>query len=313
MPNANELIILGDWGTSSCRLYLCRWQNAKLTVEDRKQGQGIKHTSEPEARFFDLCDSWFSEFGKLPVFLIGTVGADIGWRLTPYASCPTDHLSLLSEAVSFVARDIKFTIFPGLSCQNRHGLPDIMRGEETQVFGFLSQQKIPKEEQLICLPGTHAKWALLNNNEISSFVTSPVGELFEVLSHHSVLLNPMTSGQWCEHNFSHGLDVGLSHSSNLLHTLFAARAQQVIGQHTNVEASSYLSGLLIGADVKAAMQDFHLFSHVTLIGSDKVNSLYQSALEKLNITSSQFSSEWATIHGLRLLASERWKKYEHNE
>ena len=165
-----------------------------------------------------------------------------------------------------------------------------------------------EEEQLVCLPGTHAKWALLKGDQICSFLTSPIGELFEVLSHHSVLLTPLSLGHWDERSFQDGLAVGLSATSNLLHTLFATRSRQVMLQHNNAEAGSYLSGLLVGADVKAAMQDFHLFSHVTLIGSAKINRLYVTALEKLDISSSQFTSEWATLHGLETLASERWKQ-----
>lgn len=306
----SELMILGDWGTSACRLYLCRWQENTLTVEDRTRGRGIKNNLDPEACFFELCQGWFDQFGNLPVFLIGTVGADIGWRLAPYVTCPTDQHGLLSEAVIFKARDIEFTIFPGLSCENRHGLPDIMRGEETQIFGYLSQQQSSGGEQLVCLPGTHTKWALIDDAQISSFVTSPVGELFEVLSKHTVLLNPLEKDLWCEESFSRGVEVGLNKSSNLLHTLFASRALQVLDGQSNTQAGSYLSGLLVGADVKAAMQDFHLFSHVTLIGSEKVSGLYSSALTKLNISSTLYSSEWSTINGLQTLASERWKKHD---
>ncbi len=308
--NQSGLMILGDWGTSACRLYLSRWKNQVLTVEDRTEGLGIKNNLDPESCFFDLCGDWFAEHGKIPVFLIGTVGADIGWRLAPYVECPTDQHGLLNEAVTFVAREIEFTIFPGLSCENRHGLPDIMRGEETQIFGFLSQQQQPPEEQLICLPGTHTKWALTKRAEVSSFLTSPVGELFEVLSKHTVLLNPLAKNTWCEESFSRGVTVGLNPTSNLLHTLFASRALQILQKQTNTQAGSYLSGLLVGADVKAAMQDFHLFSHVTLIGSEKVSTLYQMALQLLDIDSTVVSSEWATLNGLQTLASERWKSHD---
>lgn len=308
--NQSGLMILGDWGTSSCRLYLCRWQNQVLSVEARTEGRGIKNNLDPEASFFELCGDWFTVHGNIPVFLIGTVGADIGWRLAPYVECPTDQHGLLSEAVTFSAREIEFTIFPGLSCENRHSLPDIMRGEETQIFGFLSQQRNPAEEQLICLPGTHTKWALTKQSKVLSFVTSPVGELFEVLSKHTVLLNPMNKDGWCAESFSRGLTVGLNPSSNLLHTLFASRALQILQGQSNTQGGSYLSGLLVGADVKAAMQDFHLFSHVTLIGSEKVSSLYQMALQQLDIDSTIHSSEWATINGLQTLASERWKTHD---
>lgn len=302
----SRLMILGDWGTSVCRLYLCDWRDDTLSVIERKKGKGIKHINEPEASFFDLCTPWFEEHGKLPVFLIGTVGADIGWHTAPYVKCPTDQSQLLQQSIEFEARGIEFTIIPGLSCANRHGLPDIMRSEETQIFGFLSSQAPRPKEQLICLPGTHTKWALLRDSKVVSFLTSPIGELYEVLSHHSVLLSAPESRCWDKDSYVQGLEVGLAQTSNLLHTLFASRALQVVENKDNTQAASFLSGLLIGADVKAAMQDFHLFSHVVLIGSERINSLYKLALDKLAISSSEISSESATLSGFKALASERW-------
>ena len=300
-------MILGDWGTSVCRLYLCNWQDDTLTVIDRKQGKGIKHTEDAEQSFFVLCQHWLAQYGKMPVFLIGTVGADIGWKTAPYVKCPTDRYQLLNQATCFTARGIEFTIIPGVSCHNRHNLPDIMRSEETQIFGFLSKEQTLPTEQLICLPGTHTKWALLKHDKIASFLTSPIGELFEVLSYHSVLLSPLEGKCWSDKHFEQGIEVGLAHTSNLLHTLFATRALQVTDKCDNTEAASFLSGLLIGADVKAAMQDFHLFSQVTLIGSERICALYEQALDKLSIKCIQVSSETATLDGLKVLASERWR------
>lgn len=306
----SQMMILGDWGTSVCRLYLCRFINDELTVTDRKSGPGSKNNLDLEESFFALCSDWLDEFGKVPVFLIGTVGSNIGWKLVPYVSCPTDQHQLLASAMSFEARGVSFTIFPGLSCKNRHRLPDVMRGEETQIFGFLSQQAEHPPEQLVCLPGTHTKWALLEGDSISSFITSPVGELFEVLSNHSVLLNPIHDDDWDQESFSEGLDIGLSKTSNIIHTLFATRAKQVLNDQSNTQAACFLSGLLIGADVKATMQDFHLFSNVVLIGSSKINSLYEVALNKLNIRTEHYTGEWATTCGLQALASERWMQLD---
>ena len=307
MVQCSRLVILGDWGTSVCRLYLCSWQSDTLLVIDRQTGAGIKHTESPENSFFDMCQHWFDEHGSLPVFLIGTVGADIGWHTTPYVKCPTDQHQLLSQATQFQARNVDFTIIPGLSCTNRHGLPDIMRSEETQIFGYLTQLTDIPHEQLLCLPGTHTKWALLKGDKVQSFLTSPVGELFEVLSHHSVLLSALEPKQWNEDSYQQGLQIGIAQTSNLLHTLFATRALQILEGKENVQAASFLSGLLIGADVKAAMQDFHLFSQVTLIGAERINHLYKLAFDKLGISSHQITSESATLSGLKALASERWR------
>lgn len=306
MITNNGLMVIGDWGTSVSRFYLCHFNQQRITVLARSQGRGIKHISDPQACFFELCQGWFDQHGPLPVFLIGTVGADIGWNKSPYVACPIDPHQLVDNAISFNAQGINITILPGVTCTNIHGLPDIMRGEETQLFGFLSQCQSQKEH-LVCLPGTHTKWALLNNQQIQSFVTSPVGELFEVLCHHSVLLNPSIHQRGCEMSFTQGLQIGMGANSNLLHTLFATRSLQVINNMDNNQAAGYLSGLLIGADVKAAMQDFHLFTQVSVIGSDYICSLYVQAFNHIGIANTLFSSEEATILGLQTLVSSHWE------
>lgn len=306
MIKHSDIIILGDWGTSTCRFYLCRFNQQRLTVLARTTGPGIKHAGEPEHAFFTLCQPWFNQYGLVPVFLIGTVGADIGWQQTSYVSCPTDKQNMLAAARHFTARGVDITILPGLSCLNKHKLPDIMRGEETQIFGFLSHYSLGTQERLICLPGTHTKWALLQEQKIASFITSPVGELYEVLSQHSVLLTAGANPIWCDDSFTHGLQIGMRESSNLLHTLFAARAFQVIDKYSNAQAAGYLSGLLIGCDVKAAMQDFHIFSHVAVISSDHIGRLYMEALQYIGITTEHFSSEEATLLGLQALVSVNW-------
>ncbi|WP_166425356.1 2-dehydro-3-deoxygalactonokinase [Paraglaciecola sp. 20A4] len=306
MNKQSDIIILGDWGTSVCRLYLCRFYQQQLTVLARTQGMGIKYISNPETRFFELCQPWIDQYGNIPVFLIGAVGSDIGWQPTDYVACPTDKTNLLAMSKKFAARGLDITILPGISCENRHHLPDIMRGEETQIFGFLSQLPDKANKRLICLPGTHTKWALCEEETITSFITSPVGELYEVLSLHSVLLGPAAEHSWCKSSFTNGLRIGMHQSSNLLHTLFATRACQVIEKRTNTEAAGYLSGLLIGSDVKAAVQDFDIYSHVVVIGSDHICSLYIEALEYIGISTEHFSSEDATLLGLQTLASANW-------
>lgn len=307
MNSQSDIIILGDWGTSVCRLYLCRFHQQALTVLARTKGMGIKYINNPEARFFEMCQPWIEQYGNVSVFLIGAVGSDTGWQQTNYVPCPTDKNNLLALSKNFSARGLNITILPGVSCQNRHHLPDIMRGEETQVFGFLSQLPKAEEKRLICLPGTHTKWAQCEKDDITSFVTSPVGELYEVLSQHSVLLSPASVPSWCKSSFTSGLRVGMHQSSNLLHTLFATRAYQILDKRTNAEAAGYLSGLLIGSDVKAAMQDFDIFSHVAVIGSDHICGLYVEALEYMGISTEHFSSEDATLLGLQTLASANWR------
>ncbi|MDC0601650.1 2-dehydro-3-deoxygalactonokinase [Aliiglaciecola sp.] len=312
MLTQNKMMILGDWGTTVNRLYLCKWHEDHLDICDRAQGQGTKNNPDPETSFFELAQPWFEQHGKIPVYLIGTVGSNLGWKQAEYVACPTDHSRSLSAALRFTARHINFVIFPGLSCINRHNLPDSMRGEETQIFGFLSEQrkqgKSISGSQLICVPGTHTKWVQIDKGQVSTFLTSPIGELYEVLCLHSVLLKTATVEDWDDHGFMQGLELASKSTSSLLHTLFATRTQQVIDGYSNPEAAGFLSGLLIGSDIKSAKRSFEAFSHVVLIGSSFVNSLYQKALTFNQITTDTYDSEWATTRGITTIAAQEWQQ-----
>lgn len=300
------LLVLGDWGTTVNRLYLCKWQNNSLAIIDRAEGLGTKNNPDPESSFFDLAQPWFAQHGNMTVYLIGTVGSNIGWKMVDYVPCPTDHTHSLKTALRFNARGVDFVIFPGLSCTNMHGLPDSMRGEETQIFGFLANQKSKPEKQILCLPGTHTKWVLVENGLVTTFLTSPIGELYEVLCLHSVLLKSATVKDWDDEGFLQGLRLSKRPTSSLLHTIFATRSQQVIDGYTNAQAAGFLSGLLIGSDVKSAQRSFDSFSHVVLIGTSHVNSLYEEAFHFNDITSEICSSELATTQGIITVASQEW-------
>lgn len=310
MALSKGIMILGDWGTTVNRLYLAQWQDNELTILDRAEGQGTKNNADPEESFFQLSQKWLTQHGPVPVYLIGTVGSNIGWKQVNYVACPTDHSRTLDTALRFNTRGVDFVIFPGLSCINRHGLPDSMRGEETQIFGFLADQakqhKPIPEQQLVCLPGTHTKWALIENGIVTTFLTSPIGELYEVLCLHSVLLKSATVKDWDDRGFKQGLSLSVKSTSSLLHTLFATRSQQVIDGYTNAQAAGFLSGLLIGSDIKSAQRSFDEFSHVVLIGTSHVNSLYEEAFSYYDVTTEIHGSEWATTEGIKTIASCEW-------
>lgn len=300
-------MILGDWGTTVNRLYLCEWVDNKLHILDRVEGQGTKNNPDPEASFFALADKWLSTYPDMTIYLIGTVGSNIGWKMVDYVHCPADDSLLLSSSLRFTARNSQFVIFPGLSCINQHGLPDSMRGEETQIFGYLANQTLHKPRQIICLPGTHTKWVLVENGIVKIFLTSPIGELYEVLCLHSVLLKSATVKDWDDEGFSQGLTLSKKPTSSLLHTMFATRSQQVIDGYSNPQAAGFLSGLLIGSDIKSAQRSFDEFSQVVLIGSSHVNSLYEQAFRFNDIEVEVISSEWATTQGIIKVASSEWQ------
>ena len=179
--------IAGDWGTTHLRLFLC---DAHGTALDHRSGPGAADSTGRFATVFaSQTADWEAQHGRLPAVLCGMVGSSFGWVQAPYVPCPArpEHIAAACAPLD----DGRIHIVPGLSCHNRFGAPDVMRGEETQLLGALTQLE---PQQLVCLPGTHTKWAVVEEGQIRDFFTAPTGELFAVLRGHSVLVRPPRSG-----------------------------------------------------------------------------------------------------------------------
>src|SRR3954470_24559988 len=176
------VFIADDWGTSHLRLFLCDTQGKVL---DSATGPGV---SGSNGRCAEIFDSLTSKWGAAtPAVLCGMVGSNIGWTQAPYAACPATLADIADRSASLRGGLIR--IVPGLSCLNHFDAPDFMRGEETQILGVLALEPALRQgRQLLCLPGTHTKWALLNDGVVTEFLTAPTGELFNILSRHSVLV-----------------------------------------------------------------------------------------------------------------------------
>ena len=193
----------GDWGTSRLRLYLC---DEALEIIDARVGPGAAAArGQHESVLDNLIGNWGSASSGTPVVLCGMVGSSIGWVETPYADCPV-HPDALAEAC-VPLKNGRVHVVPGLACRNRFEAPDVMRGEETQVLGAL--QRLPElgsGKRLLCLPGTHTKWVMLSDGTITEFLTAPVGELYEVLTRHSILVADPGASRMNESAFAAGVD-----------------------------------------------------------------------------------------------------------
>ena len=276
-----QFFVAGDWGTSNLRLYLCRVAGSQpVTVVSSAAGPGIgSHDGDFEATFFELTRDWFSRHGALPTILSGMVGSTIGWREAPYVTCPAGASEIATEHIRIEARGLPIVIVAGLRCVNPFGTPDVMRGEELQLLGWMGLD-VRDGLQLVALPGTHNKWVALQDARVETFFTSLSGELFALLKSHSVLLSDAEQA-FSEAAFRDAL--ATSRSASLLHALFSTRSRQVLGELAPEEASSYLSGLLIGADVGAATDLFRSryesVEHMHLIGDERLCDEYRAALE----------------------------------
>jgi len=300
--------IAGDWGTTHLRLHLCRG----ATVLDKAEGAGIGSlTVSAEATLFGALDTWARNHGALPIWLAGMVGSRNGWREVPYAACPAGAAELRSSLLRFDARGHSIAIAAGVSCTNPLGAPDVMRGEETQILGAIATHPaLGQGRNIIALPGTHTKWALVEDGKLKSFQTSLSGELFALLRDRSTLLKA-SAAETNEAVERRGFEAGLQRSREmrsvpLSHLLFEVRARQLIEGMTHSEASAYLSGLIIGQDVLGALTLFdgtmRSSSAVPIVGAPKLVELYGAALAAHGIETLPLDATELTIAGLNALA-----------
>ena len=296
-PGPSSAFIAGDWGTSNSRFMLCNGEGRCLDI---RKGPGAAESRGRFAEVFDEATADWRRQGPLPAVLCGMVGSAIGWLEMPYLPCPAD-LGELADAPGSPRKGI--SLVPGMRCTNPLGAPDVMRGEETQLLGALSLvPTLVSGRQLICLPGTHTKWASLHDGVLQEFLTAPTGELFGVLCEHSVLVRDL--GTPLEHHardFDRGLAEAARHPGALLHQIFQARSLRLDKQLSAEGAASWASGLLIGADVGGALKLFaehEASSPVYVIGTPLLVESYSLALAKSGRKAVGIDGEQASLAGL---------------
>ncbi len=307
------MMIVGDWGSTAMRLSLCAVDRDGIRVIDAAAGPGVKFCTDFEAAFFDSAQGWLDAHGVMPVVLAGMIGSNLGWADCPYAPCPTDATALDARMHRFTVRDVEITIAPGLRCTNIFGLPDVMRGEEVQLFGLLDLLGSPADRMLVCLPGTHAKWAVVIDGVVESFFTSMQGELFEILLSHSLVgrglpdaatsvpITPETPA------FYDGVRRMLDDPTLAAElAVFAARSRVVTGDLPAIEARAFLSGLLIAAEVRDAIAAYSArgmtFDRVVFVGAEALMPLYAVPAEALGLAVVQVPAHDASIRGLAALS-----------
>ena len=285
----------GDWGTSRLRLFLCDGEGAVLA---RADGPGVAEAGARAADIFaELTAGWDQ---ALPAILSGMVGSTIGWREAAYLPCPVAADAIAQGALRFEADGRTIAIVPGLSCRNAVGLFDVMRGEETQLLGALRlKPELANGRRLFCLPGTHAKWVLVEDGRVVRFQTALSGELFALLAAHSVLARGAGAVEGAHPAFAEGLAAARAHAqAGLLHLLFSTRSRQLAGEIPKEEAASYLSGLIVGEDVAAALRLFAGPGAVTLIAAPDLAALYARALAAHGLESTAIGGDEAALAGL---------------
>lgn len=288
--------IAGDWGTSRLRLYLC---DVRGSVLARGEGEGAS-VPDCAGRFAAAVAAWDRAHGILPAILGGMVGSTIGWKEVPYLRCPAKPEGIAGAALRFETGGRAIAILPGLSCTGKTGSPDVMRGEETQILGALRlNPALARGRHLLCMPGTHAKWVLVEDGAVVEFQTALSGELFELLRRHSVLARDGGEVDIQSPALARGLDfVRANSDTDLLHLLFSTRARVVTGDMAKSDAASYLSGLVLGKDVATALRLFLPDGPVQLICTPALAALYGCVLKAYDIESAVIDGDAAALGGL---------------
>jgi 2-dehydro-3-deoxygalactonokinase len=225
---------------------------------------------------------WLSLWPDARILLSGMIGSRQGWAEAPYLECPVGLDDLARALTAVRSREGRIVrIVPGVRWTGPDGIPDVMRGEETQVFGALEEARTARS--LFVLPGTHSKWVVVADGRIESFATHMTGEVFAVLRAHSILGALMEEGPDDPDAFRLGVERAGA-SGGLLHHLFDVRTLGLFGGIPAGGLASYLSGLLIGHEAVAATGSAAgCEGPARLIGSERLTRLYATALGVLGM------------------------------
>lgn len=275
-----ETALIGiDWGTTSFRAH--RIDQAGGIAEEKSVPAGILRVGgDFEGTFAREIGPWLAAAPGVPVIASGMITSRQGWVEVPYCACPagsTEIAAALRPHVTVDGPTIHFV--PGLSFVGADGVPDVIRGEETQIVGEIGDDA---DRRLLVLPGTHSKWALIEGGRIVSFATFMTGELYGVLSEHSILGRLMAGHAEDAGAYRRGLAYARGGRGGLLRRLFSARTLGLFDQVPASGIASYLSGLLIGTEIAEALDCLEAppaDQEITIVGGSDLTARYLLAIQ----------------------------------
>lgn len=277
---SSPVLIGVDWGTSSFRGCLIDGQGAVLDRVVAPAGILTVPAGGFEAALVRLLGPWLAAHPHLPVLLSGMVTSRQGWLELPYIACPASPERLARALGALTLGDGRpVRLVPGLSTRRPDGLPDVLRGEETQILGALA---LAPTARTLLLPGTHSKWVSVEGGVVRGFWTFMTGELYAVLKDHSILGRLAAGEVPDEPGFARGVAVGLAAEAGCggsLGRLFSTRALVLAGELGGAAVTSYLSGLLIGCELREAAALVAPAAPVLLVGEPTLTARYARALE----------------------------------
>jgi 2-dehydro-3-deoxygalactonokinase len=294
-------VLIGvDWGTSAFRAYLLAATGAIIARHESHRGILAVANGAFEAVLEEAVAAWRAAHPKLPVIMSGMIGSRQGWIEAPYVPCPASAKDLSLKLIRVPARRLTDAhIIPGVAIEDERGVPDVMRGEETQIAGALALQNAT--DGVFVLPGSHAKWVTVNGSAIRLFRTYMTGEVFQALKQHTILGRLMTDEPGTGQGFAEGVRRARGEDATpgrLLNLLFSARTLGLFSKLPASEISDYLSGLLIGAELIDALDSARPF---TIIANPELSARYLTAAQVIGLKC-QRAPEDCVVHGHVALA-----------
>ena len=283
-----------DWGTSSFRAYL---MGADGTIQETiSTPHGI--LAVKDAAFDETLETHIRHWDKaLPIVASGMITSRQGWVELPYVACPAS-LNSITQAIhphtSKLGRRLFFV--PGISTRDPQGIPDVIRGEETQVLGA-SQGGT----EHFVTPGTHSKWIDVSNGEIKSFSTYMTGETFALLKNHSILGRLMTGEATDSGAFEQGVRTSLKDPAGFLHRIFSTRTLALFNEMPTDHLSSYLSGQIIGTEIAHAIAKNLRGAQYQILATPALGDHYMKAMTIAGLTV-RYGEPDVVVKGLRRIA-----------
>ena len=281
MPPA---LVAIDWGSSSFRAYLLSPDGEFLEEIASADGIASVVAGDYPATLRRLIGRWLDANPSAPVIASGMVGSRHGWREASYVPCPAGAREVAERLMAVEADGRRVALAPGLSYVDEVGLPDVMRGEETEIFGVADAGA-----RLIVLPGSHSKWARIEGERVVAFKTFITGELYAALRDHTIAgaFAKAAPAKGPGPAFALGVERGAAAAggktkSGLLGLLFGARALPLMGKLDPDDFGEYLSGLLIGAEIGEANRLYPADApHIA--GAEMLVKRYLAAFEALGV------------------------------
>lgn len=315
-------LIAIDWGTTSQRAWLLGADGVVLATRRRDSGllattravdldDELARARAYERVFLEVCGDWLDQNPGLPSIACGMVGSAQGWLEAPYLTVPAP-LDLATRLTTVRHHHGVLHVVPGLRmapAPDGVEAGDVLRGEETQLLGVLSQlagsaSTVPDDAELVVvLPGTHTKWVLVRGNGVRTFVTALTGELFDLLTRHGLLARTAGLPVRDDAAFEHGVRTATRSSRGLAAELFGGRAlvlDQVVAPSS---LPDYISGVLVGDEVAHLLPTVPPGARVVLCGAPDLVRRYESALAVHGVSATS-TDELAAAQGLWMLARE---------